>query len=415
MKLLRKPLPLTLTGALVMATLFGGCASYPHSSKRDISRIEQSPQYRDGKFRNDKEVRVMDLDKIWSSLKEVTFNKHPLAGPQQQIPLSPLTEQDFQASEEQSLRFARLGHSTVMLEMSGKFWLTDPVFSERASPVQWMGPKRFHPLPFDVAQLPEIEAVIISHNHYDHLDYGSIVQLKDKVNHFVVPLGIGDTLRGWGVAQEKITELDWWENKTIGDVELVSTPAQHFSGRGIRDSAKTLWSSWVIRNPQHSVFFSGDTGYFDGFKEIGNRYGPFDYAFMECGAYNQNWADVHMLPEQSLQAFIDIQGKTMIPVHNGTFDLAAHAWYDPMDQISQLAEQHDVTLLTPMIGQLIQHNDQNGEATSSSELSQDWWQTLMAEARQNPEVKAWEQKQKLATNNKKATSELALNDQPQSN
>ncbi len=384
---------LIATGGIIMLTaLFAGCASYPHSSEQTISRIEASPQFRDGKFRNNKEFDLYNPGKMWDGISEALFNKHPLSVPQQDIPLSPLKLQDFEHQPDQALRFVKLGHSSLLIEISGQFILTDPFFSERASPVQWAGPKRFHPLPFDMADFPDIEAVVISHNHYDHLDYQSIQQLKDKTQHFVVPLGIGDTLRGWGVAADKITELDWWEKKVLGSVELISTPAQHFSGRGIRDSAQTLWSSWVIRDSKNSVFFSGDTGYFDGFKEIGKRYGPFDYAFMECGAYNEKWADVHMLPEQTLQAFQDINGKTLVPVHNGTFDLATHAWYDPLKEISLLSEKHQVSLMTPKTGQVILHNSQTGEAISNEAISQQWWQSMIETAWQDKEIKQRDEK-----------------------
>jgi L-ascorbate metabolism protein UlaG (beta-lactamase superfamily) len=402
MKKLSNKVLIATTGAIMLTALFAGCASYPHSSEETISRIKQSPQFHDGKFKNEKEIQILNFGQMWDSTKEVIFNKHPLAIPKQNIPLNQLTSEDFAEIKEQPLRFVRLGHSTVLIEMSGKYWLTDPVFSERASPVQWMGPKRFHEVPVSQQDLPEIEAVIISHNHYDHLDHGTIQQLKDKVKHFVVPLGIGDTLRAWGVDDQKITELDWWENIQLGEVELVSTPAQHFSGRGISDSAKTLWSSWVIRNQQHSVFFSGDTGYFDGFKKIGDKYGPFDYAFMECGAYNEKWADIHMMPEDTLQAFIDIKGVNMIPVHNGTFDLSTHSWYDPMTQISQLAAEHNVSLLTPMMGQMVEHDEDTGLAVSSLALNQNWWQQLVKNAQSDPAIKALDQQDRPATENQVA-------------
>ncbi|UTW49404.1 MBL fold metallo-hydrolase [Bacterioplanoides sp. SCSIO 12839] len=380
---------LIATGGIIMlGALFAGCASYPHSSEQAVDRIQQSAQFRDGQFHNEKEVNVMKLSNIWGALKEAMFNKHPLAVPEQEIPLEPLQAEDLAHQADDTFRFAKLGHSSLLIEISGQLVLTDPVFSKRASPVQWAGPERFHPLPFNMDDLPHIDAVIISHNHYDHLDYHSIQQLKDKTRHFVVPLGIGDTLRGWGVAEENITELDWWESKTIGSLELVSTPAQHFSGRGISDSAKTLWSSWVIRNEHNSVFFSGDTGYFDGFKAIGEKYGPFDYAFMECGAYNEKWADIHMPPADTLQAFLDVKGNTLIPVHNGTFDLATHAWYDPLKEISLLAEKHNVNILTPKFGQVVRHDNETGESVSSQELSQQWWQSMIETAWKDPEIKA---------------------------
>ena len=356
----------TLTGGLLLSgVLMTSCATYPNSSEHTLNRIQSSTQFSEGKFRNEQETQVFEWGKTWAIVKDYFFNKSDKAVPKAMPAIQQLSNDAFDLDNLEALKFARLGHSTLLIQLSGKYFLTDPVFSERVSPVQWMGPKRFHPVPMDIESIAEIEAVIISHNHYDHLDEASIKQLKNKVNHFVVPLGIGDKLIAWGVDESKITQLDWWENIKLNNVELVSTPAQHFSGRGITDSDKTLWSSWVIRNKEYSLYFSGDTGYFPGFKDIGDKYGPFDYAFMECGAYNELWRDIHMMPEDSLQAFKDVRGKVMVPIHNGTFDLSTHAWFDPMDQITKLAKENNVSLLIPEIGQLI---DSKQEYISSA-----WW------------------------------------------
>lgn len=354
------------------------CATYPNSSERDINRIESSSQFSEGKFRNEQPTQVFSWSKTWAAAKDYFNNKSEQSIPKVAPAIQTLSTNAFNLDNTELLNFARLGHSTLLIQMSGKYFLTDPVFSERVSPVQWLGPKRFHPVPMDIDSIEEIEAVIISHNHYDHLDEGSIKQLKDKVNNFVVPLGIGDKLLAWGVNEDKITQLDWWESTALGDVELVSTPAQHFSGRGITDSDQTLWSSWVIRNQQHSLYFSGDTGYFSGFKEIGNKYGPFDYAFMECGAYNELWRDIHMMPEDSLQAFKDVKGKVMVPIHNGTFDLSTHAWFDPMEQITKLAQKNNVELLLPQIGQLVKKDEMIASVS--------WWRMKSPEAETNTEA-----------------------------
>lgn len=356
----------TLTGGLLLSgVLMTSCATYPNSSEHTLNRIQTSDQYSAGKFRNKQETQVFEWGKTWAIIKDYFYNKSDRAVPETMPAIQQLSNDALNLDNTEDLNFARLGHSTLLIQISGKYVLTDPVFSERVSPVQWLGPKRFHPVPMDINSIKEIEAVIISHNHYDHLDEGSIKQLKDKVNHFVVPLGIGDKLLAWGITEDKITQLDWWENIKLDDIELVSTPAQHFSGRGITDSDKTLWSSWVIRNQQHSLYFSGDTGYFPGFKDIGEKYGPFDYAFMECGAYNELWRDIHMMPEDSLQAFKDVRGKVMVPIHNGTFDLSTHAWFDPMEKISQLATESNTRILIPQIGQII--NNKQPITTSS------WW------------------------------------------
>jgi len=355
-----------LLALFISGVFMTSCATYPNSSDQDVSRIQASPQFTDGKFRNKQETQIFEWSKTWAIVKDYLFNKSDKAEPKTTPPIQQLSSDAYNLNDKAALNFARLGHSTLLIQMSGKYFLTDPVFSERVSPVQWLGPKRFHPVPIDIDSIAEIEAVIISHNHYDHLDEASIKQLNDRVKHFIVPLGIGDKLMAWGVDESKITQLDWWENIKLDDVELVSTPAQHFSGRGITDSDKTLWSSWVIRNQQHSLYFSGDTGYFSGFKDIGEKYGPFDYAFMECGAYNELWRDIHMMPEDSLQAFKDVKGKVMVPIHNGTFDLSTHAWFDPMEQITKLAKENNVTLLLPQIGQLV-----NKETLVASSP---WWQ-----------------------------------------
>ncbi|MFC6633105.1 MBL fold metallo-hydrolase [Microbulbifer taiwanensis] len=264
--------------------------------------------------------------------------------PLRQIPAAELAARDGEAV------VYRLGHSTLLMRLDGDYVLTDPVFSERASPVQWMGPKRFHPLPFELDELPGIKAVVISHDHYDHLDRASVLALDGRVERFIVPLKVGNHLRRWGIAADKIVELDWWQSVSVGSLKFTATPAQHFSGRGLMDRDQTLWASWVIESHEARVFFSGDSGYFDGFREIGERFGHFDLTLIETGAYNHLWSQVHMLPEQSVQAHIDLRGRVMLPIHNSTFDLALHDWYEPLERAAIAAEQYDVRLATPIIG-----------------------------------------------------------------
>ena len=366
-------LTITAISALTASVLIGiGCTHSPIMNEADLNKIETSKQYDDGKFKNTAKSAEQNLSKMWSAGKDFLFNKHKLAVPTLPLPIKPVKVTSFDLEDKDALRFTRLGHSSLMIQIDGKIILTDPVFSERTSPVQWAGPKRFHPVPLSANDLPEIEAVIISHNHYDHLDHGSIQTLKEKVKHFVVPLGIGQALLDWGVDKQKITELDWWDTIKLDGIELVATPSQHFSGRGLFDRNETLWASWVIRNKEHSLFFSGDTGYFEGFKEIGEKYGPFDYAFMECGAYNQLWRDIHMMPEDTIQAFKDVKGKVLIPVHNGTFDLSTHAWFDPFLQIEKLAQENNVQLMTPVMGEIIDKQQ--------TFINYAWWEPYLSEA-----------------------------------
>ncbi|MGU1744701.1 SidA/IucD/PvdA family monooxygenase [Pseudomonas aeruginosa] len=247
----------------------------------------------------------------------------------------------------------RLGHSTLLLKLAGSWWLTDPVFSERASPLPFAGPKRFHAPPVALADLPPIRGIILSHDHYDHLDRAAIKALVPLVELFLAPLGVGDRLLAWGVPPGKVRQLDWWQGIEAGGLRLTATPAQHFSGRGLHDGNRTLWCSWVIESAELKLFFSGDSGYFDGFAEIGRRYGPFDLTMLETGAYNEHWPYVHMHPQQTLQAHRDLGGRWLLPIHNGTFDLAMHAWYEPFERILELATEHGVRVSTPMMGERI--------------------------------------------------------------
>ena len=321
---------------------------------------------KNGRYQNHSGKKDTGFSQLPSVLKDYLFERSSETSPKQAIPVQPLVLGDLEAKE--GTLVVKLGHSSVLLRMQGKFWLIDPVFSRRASPVSWMGPKRFHEPPVSLEQLPGIEGVIISHDHYDHLDKNTIRRLSSRVKTFYVPEGVGDLLEKWGVASDTVTELDWWESAKAGDITLVATPAQHSSGRGLFDHNKRLWASWVVITPDERLFFSGDSGYFDGFKTIGDRYGPFDLTLMETGAYNPRWAYIHMFPEESVQAHMDLQGKYLVPVHNGTFDLALHSWYEPLDRVVKASEKHQQNLLTPVFGEVIQLNEINE--------TERWWRSL---------------------------------------
>jgi len=333
-------------GALFMAVFLSACVSNTFNTK-----LEASAHYKDGEFINSEPFEKPTVSKTLGIIKRFIFEEKINTEPKQPIPVLKIEANELNNSLPHQAAVYRLGHSTILMELNGQIWMTDPVFSERASPVQWAGPKRFHPTPIDVDDLPDIAGIIISHDHYDHLDKNTIKKIHAKVGGFFVPLGIGQHLLDWGVPADKIHEFDWWQQKQIGDITLVSTPANHFSGRGLTDGNSTLWSSWVIKTPQHSLFFSGDSGYFSGFKEIGDKHGPFDLTMMENGAYDQNWESVHMTPEQTLQAHRDLKGKVMMPIHNGTFDLAFHEWTDPFERIKKLAYENQQALTTPQIGE----------------------------------------------------------------
>ena len=318
-------------------------------------RLAASPQYAaaDCKFRNgpnpDAKANEASL-KLWMRF---LFETKTGTVPVDAIPVRPVTRASLDALAADENHVIRLGHSSHLLKLRGKYWLIDPVFSQRVSPVQWAGPKRFHAPPLALADLPPIEGLILSHDHYDHLDTHTIETLKGQVQRYFVPLGVGARLRGMGGAADRIEEFDWWQEGRFNGIRLVAAPAQHFSGRGLFDRDKTLWASWAIESGGQKLFYSGDSGYFPGFKQIGERLGPFDLAMMENGAYDASWPAVHMSPEDTARAFLDVKGKLMYVVHNSTFDLAFHTWQDPLDRISALAQQQGFAIATPEIGEVL--------------------------------------------------------------
>ncbi|WP_187367229.1 MBL fold metallo-hydrolase [Massilia mucilaginosa] len=325
-----------------------------------------SPQFSDGKFRNPVPMYKQSPAQLARLTWTFLTGKNKDTVPSGAIPVQALTRAQLLAAPDNTL--FRLGHSTLLLKLDNAFYLTDPVFSKRASPVQWAGPARFHQPPISIEELPPLKAVILSHDHYDHLDHASVLALAAKTEHFLTPLGVGDRLVAWGIDAAKVTQLDWWQERKVGKVRLVATPAQHFSGRSLSDGNSTLWASWVFVHKDLRVFFSGDTGYFDGFKAIGNKFGPFDVTMLETGAYDKQWPDVHMEPEQTLQAFLDLKGKWLMPVHNGTFDLSLHPWHEPFDRIAALASARGVPLTTPEMGQAL---DLNNPAPGQA-----WWKRV---------------------------------------
>ena len=333
-----------------------------------------SPQRRDGKFHNVAPRQAPGLRKTLGIAWRVLTGKPDTTVPRAPIPVQALDAATLAAAPDASL--FRLGHSTLLLKLGGEFWLTDPVFSERASPVQWAGPKRFHAPPISIADLPPIKGVILSHDHYDHLDHAAVLELAPKVEMFITPLGVGDRLIAWGVPAAKVRQLDWWQQTALAGVRLVATPAQHFSGRGLADGDRTLWASWVIQAGDLRVFFSGDTGYHADFRTIGERFGPFDVTFMETGAYDAQWPEVHMQPEETLQAHLDLRGRWLMPLHNGTFDLAMHAWHEPFDRILALAQARGVALATPGMGERL--------SLAQPQAGERWWQQVDAATQSVP-------------------------------
>jgi L-ascorbate metabolism protein UlaG (beta-lactamase superfamily) len=267
------------------------------------------------------------------------------------------------------LRVTWLGHSTLLIEIDGVRILTDPVWGPRASPSALLGPKRFQPVPVTLREMPPVDVVVVSHDHYDHLDYPTIRALAKTNVPFVTSLGVGAHLEYWGVQAERITELDWWESHRVPETDAVLTaaPSQHFSGRGLKDRNATLWSSFAIRSPGHSVFFSGDTGLTTEYRSIRDRLGPFDLVMLEIGAFYPAWGDIHLGPENALAAHAMLGGVFM-PVHWGTFALAMHAWDQPAERLLELAAQSGARLLMPLLGQPVE--------PAHAELVKPWWREV---------------------------------------
>jgi L-ascorbate metabolism protein UlaG (beta-lactamase superfamily) len=288
--------------------------------------------------------------KIWSRFLEPA---PPGTTPVDAIPVRKLDRAMLDALDVSANHIVRLGHSSHLLKLRGKYWLIDPVFGQRVSPVSFAGPKRFHLPPLALADLPPIEGLVLSHDHYDHLDLPTIEYLNGRVQRYFVPLGVGERLQGMGVEAGRIEEFDWWQGSSHAGVQLTAVPAQHFSGRTLWDRNRTLWAGWVLQSGEQRIFYSGDTGYFGGFKQIGDRFGGFDLALMENGAYDSYWPAVHMTPEETVQAFQDVRGRMLYVVHNITFNLAFHTWQDPLDRVAALAEAKRLPLATPEIGEVL--------------------------------------------------------------
>ncbi len=315
-------------------------------------RVIASPRYRDGRFHNTSDVKPGLSGDRFAIMRDFLFGGARRA-PRAPLPFSKPHEAWQRPESVRELRVTWLGHSTVLLESGGVRVLTDPVFGDRASPFSFAGPKRFHEAPSSIAELPPLDAVLLSHDHYDHLCRASIRALAERRVPIVTSLGVGHHLEALGVEPACIVELDWWETYVAagGRLSFTATPAQHFSGRGLSDRNNTLWSSWVVRTDHHAVFFSGDTGLTNELAEVGERLGPFDLTMLEIGAFHPAWGGIHLGPENALEAFDLLGGGTMLPVHWGTFDLGLHPWDEPAETLVTLAAERGRRVVTPRLGE----------------------------------------------------------------
>lgn len=312
-----------------------------------LARMQRSPQFIDGRFENRPPAKT--TDSLIGTIR--LYSQGQVRTPQFEVPVVAIDPASLRASVEPGLRAMWLGHSSVLVELGGIRVMTDPVLSDVVSPIP-IGPKRLHRAPIALDELSGIDAVVISHDHYDHLDMATVQHLASQGTHFYTGLGVGAHLERWRVPAAQIHELDWWESAEVKGVRIVATPARHYSGRKRMDNS-TLWASWAILAGDDSVYYSGDTGYAPHFREIRRRLGPMDLTLMKVGAYGETWLDIHMAPEAAVQAHLDLGGTTMLPVHWATFNLSYHAWDEPILRTLAAARKANAHVVTPRIGEVV--------------------------------------------------------------
>ncbi len=361
--------PTALLGAALTLALAGCETTGAPARGARLERMHKSPQWHGQSFKNRLHRGYGPAGEMISSF---LFGGQPHRTPDAPLPVQARSAADYARPPASGLRLTWLGHSSLLLELDGHRVLIDPVWGERASPFSFAGPQRFFAPPLPLEALPPVDVVVISHDHYDHLDMPTVKALAATPTRWAVPLGIGAHLEEWGVAPDKIDELDWWESAQVGALSVVATPARHFSGRWITGQDRTLWAGWAIIGPTHRAFYSGDTAMHPGFRAIGERLGPFDVTMFEVGAYDQLWADVHLGPEQALRAHRIVRGRVFVPVHWGMFDLGLHGWTEPMERVLAAAAREQVRLVAPQPGALF---EPAVAARNAAEVER-WWPSL---------------------------------------
>jgi L-ascorbate metabolism protein UlaG (beta-lactamase superfamily) len=327
---------------------------------------EKSPNWKAGKFENLTETTLEFSFSTLPAMLRDQFSERSIRQPEHPLPIVPF---DAAAWQQPGSKFIWYGHSVVLLQINGLNILIDPMLGPDASPIAPFTTKRFSEDSLAIIeQLPKLDLVLMSHDHYDHLDYASIERLKHKTGHFYVALGVGRHLQAWGISADQITEFDWWDEAEFQSLKIVFTPSRHFSGRGLSDRAKSLWGGWVMLSEEEKIYMSGDGGYGPHFQQVNDTYGPFDLGFSECGQYSEYWADIHMTPEESVQAALDGGMKRVVPVHWGGFALAMHAWQEPAERFYVEAERLQQESLCPEIGTIV--------SVLNPAATRPWWRGL---------------------------------------
>ncbi len=329
------------------------------------AKYEQSENWKDGAFQN---LEFTDLGaNLWDVPKMIykQLANRDARQPESPLPVLPFDKAAFLAPAEKC-KFIWYGHSAILMRMGGKTLLIDPMLGPNTTPIAPMPTKRFSENTLDlIDEFPEIDLILLTHDHYDHLDFASIQKLQHKTKRYFVALGVKRHLVKWGVEADLISEFDWWEKRDLDSINITFTPTRHFSGRGLTDRSKTLWGGWVFKSGNEKIWFSGDGGYGDHFKEVGRREGPFDFAFMECGQYNEDWRPVHLFPDEAIQAAIDAGVQKIMPVHWGGFSLSyQHTWQEPPSDFVDAAIDQEMNYMLPGLGQLVE---------VSTEAQEKWW------------------------------------------
>lgn len=332
-------------------------------SQKQRSVYEKSVNWRDGRFQNLVKTETVGN---WREMPGILLRQikgHAEGEPKKDLPILPLDKKAFLSDDEP--KFVWYGHSVFLLRLNGKTILIDPMLGSDASPIAPTKTKRFSKDSLKcIDELPEIDLMLMSHDHYDHLDYASIKKLREKTKKYYVALGVKRHLVAWGIDKKNIREFDWWDADTFADIGITFTPTRHLSGRSLSSINRCLWGGWALKTDKHKIWFSGDGGYGDHFKEVGKKLGPFDIGFMECGQYNDDWPNIHMFPSESVQAGLDALAKVLVPVHWGGFNLSyQHSWYEPVENFIEISKKQSQPYITPKMGEVF-------VLTSKSDC---WW------------------------------------------